>query len=209
VEAAEDSKNGLAVEEIVPGVMRWTNIHPNTGMESSSHWVPAARAVVDPLLPDDQEIGQFGGNPPQDVLLTNRHHLRSSERFARELGCTINCHRAGLQEFEDGPEVAGFEWGEEVAPGIEALEVDAICDEETALLIADSRALSVADAVINRDGELGFFSDHLLGDDPEAVKTAIRDAYRRLLDRDFEHLLLAHGEPVVGRGKEALREFCG
>ena len=30
---------------------------------------------------------------------------------------------------------------------------------------------------------------------------------RGLLERDFEHLLFAHGEPLVGGGKSALRDF--
>ena len=28
-----------------------------------------------------------------------------------------------------------------------------------------------------------------------------------LLERDFEHLLFAHGDPIVGNGKTALRAF--
>jgi hypothetical protein len=196
------------MDEILPGIYSWTNVHPNHGMEVSSYWVPAARAVIDPLLADGQGMDAFGEDPPQRVLLTNRHHLRSSERFAEELGCTINCHRAGLHEFEGGPEVIGFEWGEEVAPGIEALEVDAICDEETALLIAEPRALSIADSIVRHRGELAFVSDGLLGDDPEGVKGSIREAYSRLLDRDFDNLLFAHGHPLTGGGKAALRDFC-
>jgi glyoxylase-like metal-dependent hydrolase (beta-lactamase superfamily II) len=165
--------------------------------------------VIDPLLAGDQELDAFREDPPARVLLTNRHHLRSSERFAAELGCTIHCHRAGLHEFEGGPAVQGFEWGEQVAPGIEALEVDAICEEETALLIADAGALSVADAVMRYGPELSFVPDQYIGDDPEAIKAAIRDAYRKLLDRDFDNLLFAHGTPLVGGAREALREFCG
>ena len=35
----------------------------------------------------------------------------------------------------------------------------------------------------------------------------LRDAYRGLLDLDFDLLLLAHGDPVVGDAKDALVEF--
>ena len=45
-------------------------------------------------------------------------------------------------------------------------------------------------------------------DDPEETKAGLRKAYRRLLDLDFDHLLLAHGDPVVTSGKEALRAFA-
>jgi hypothetical protein len=36
----------------------------------------------------------------------------------------------------------------------------------------------------------------------------LRQAYRRLAELDFDHLLLAHGEPFVGNGREALRAFA-
>jgi hypothetical protein len=65
----------------------------------------------------------------------------------------------------------------------------------------------IADGVVRHDGEMRFVSDGLLGDDPEAVKAGLRSAYTRLLDRDFDNLLFAHGEPLVGGGKEALSRF--
>ena len=48
-----------------------------------------------------------------------------------------------------------------------------------------------------------------LMDDPQETKQGIQDACRGLLERDFEfeHLLFAHGEPVVGGGREALEQF--
>jgi hypothetical protein len=57
------------------------------------------------------------------------------------------------------------------------------------------------------DGPLGFVPDGLMGNDPEAVKEGLHDSYSRLLKLDFDHLLLAHGLPVVGDGKEQLRSF--
>jgi hypothetical protein len=55
---------------------------------------------------------------------------------------------------------------------------------------------------------MDFFADWLLGDDPEGVKAGLREAYSRLLDRDFDSLLFAHGDPLIGGGKEALRDFA-
>lgn len=48
-----------------------------------------------------------------------------------------------------------------------------------------------------------------MGDDPEAVKDGLRAAYRGLLDLPWDTLLLAHGNPVVGGAKTALRSFLG
>jgi hypothetical protein len=197
-----------AVEEILPGVRHWTASHPKIGIEVHSHWVPERGALVDPLLPSGEGLEPFRGSPPDRVLLSNRHHLRDSERFAAEFGCSIHCSRLGLHEFDGRVAVEGFDFGEEVAPGIEALEVGVICPDEAALLIRDAGALLVADGIMHYSDELEFVSDWLLGDDPEGVKRGLRASYARLLDRDFDNLLFAHGDPLIGEGKEALREFC-
>jgi hypothetical protein len=56
-------------------------------------------------------------------------------------------------------------------------------------------------------GGLAFVPEFLMGDDPSAVRAGLREALRGLLDLDFEHLLFAHGEPLIDGGKVAPREF--
>jgi hypothetical protein len=198
---------GLGMKEILPGVWHWTATHPSTGSVVSSYWVPHSRAVIDALLPEEG-IDAFASEPPQTVLLSNRHHLRHGELFQQELGCTIHCPKPGLHEFVDGPQVQGFEFGDVVVPEIEAIEIGAICPDESALLIRDAGALAIADGIRHYDGGMDFSSDSLLGDDPEGVKRGLREAYSRVLDCDFDSLLFAHGDPIVGGGKEALRRFA-
>ena len=195
------------MRELAPGIYHWTARHPNIGTDVSSYFVADSGTLIDPMTPDEG-VGWFDGvSRPRRVLLTSRHHLRHSERFAEAYAIPIACHEAGLHEFEGGPDVRGFAWGDELAPGIVALEVDAICDEETALRIDSGDGfLAVADAVVNYRG-LGFVPDEYIGDDPEDVKRRIREAYGRLLDEPFDSLLLAHGDPIVGGGKDALRRF--
>jgi hypothetical protein len=46
-------------------------------------------------------------------------------------------------------------------------------------------------------------------DDPEDTKAALRATYARLAETlEFDNLLVAHGDPVVGGGREALRQFA-
>ena len=70
------------------------------------------------------------------------------------------------------------------------------------------RALACADGVVRSEAGdgLGFVPDFLM-DDPEDTKQQLREAYRRLLALDFDLLLLAHGKPVVGGARDALRAF--
>jgi len=197
------------MNEIRPGVYHWRTVHPKIRVEVSSYYVAGSGTLIDPMLPPDGAAWFREAGTPQRIVLTNRHHYRQSDELRRELDIPVLCHEAGLHEFEGGPEVQGFRFGEELAPGVTALEVGAICPEETALHIdLHEGLLSFADGLIHH-GELGFVSDSLLGDDPEAVKRGLRESLARLLDRDFDSLLFAHGDPLLGGGKQALREFVG
>jgi hypothetical protein len=199
------------VEEIAPGIHHWTAHHDGIGMTVHSYAlvVDGSVSLVDPMLPDEGLDAFRGDLRPERILLTNRHHLRRSSAFVDEFGCHVLCHEAGLHEFGgDDPEVRGFAFGDEVAPGIVALEVGAITPEETALHARPVRAIALADVLIEvGDGKLRFVPDSLLGDDPETEKREMTESLRRLLDADFDHLLLAHGEPIAGTGKDALAAF--
>jgi hypothetical protein len=200
------------MEEIAPGIFHWTAFHEGIGQDVHSYYVPDSAAVIDPMEPDEGLDWFAERNPPKRVLLTNRHHYRHSGRFADRYGAEVLCNENGLHQFEGGPDVRGFSFGSEVAPGITAHEVGSLCPEESALHIqAGGGALSVADGVVrwrDPDAPLSFVPDFLLGDDPESVKDGLRAAYGRLADElEFDTLLMAHGKPVAGGARETLRAF--
>ena len=91
-----------------------------------------------------------------------------------------------------------------------AHEVNSISPDETALYIPAHRALVCADGVIRSDQQspLQFVPDWLM-DDPEQTKAGLRAAFAKLLELDFDRLLLAHGQPILAGGKQALAEFVG
>lgn len=103
-----------------------------------------------------------------------------------------------------------FRFGDELPGGVRALKVGILCPEETALLLPSAGGvLSIGDAIINEDGELGFAPDTLIGDDPFAVKRDLKAAFLQIcLQETFDHLLFAHGDPIIGGGKDTLHAFC-
>jgi hypothetical protein len=198
------------MQEILPGVWHWTSQHEKIGVPVHSCFLPnvGGGVLVDPQVPDAGLEAISDRGEPAVALLTNRHHYRHSGRFREAFGTTVYCHEAGMHEFTHGEEVEPFTHGDRLAGGIEALEVGVICPEETALLIpVHGGILALGDCVIRYGGEMGFVPEEHLGDDPEAVKRGIKASLARLLDREFDHLLFAHGEPLVGRGKATLEAF--
>jgi glyoxylase-like metal-dependent hydrolase (beta-lactamase superfamily II) len=113
-----------------------------------------------------------------------------------------------LHEFERGPSVEAFAFGEELAPGITAHQLGVICPDDTALHIRTAGGCALADGLTRpRGGGLRFVPGFLMGDDASTVRAGLRESLRRLLDLKFDHVLFAHGDPLIGGGKRALREF--
>jgi glyoxylase-like metal-dependent hydrolase (beta-lactamase superfamily II) len=194
--------------ELAPGLWHWTAVRERIGLEVSSYYLQNERVIIDPMIPPEGLVWFDGPGAPEHAIMSNRHHDRDAWRLRDAFGCTVHCIRNGVHELEGRGPVEPFDFGDELPGGIVVYEVDAICPDETALHIPRHRALAVADGVVNWDGgeQLQFVPDWLM-DDPEVTKQRLRDAYRDLLELDFDVLLPAHGDPLTTGGKQALREF--
>ena len=202
------------MQEVLPGVWHWTTQHPVIHVEVSSYWLDLDGVLIDPFVPRAEGLEWFAarGCAPSAILLSNRHHYRESGHFAERFGCAVYCNSSGLHEFSDGREVQGFDIGASLPGGARAFEIDAICPDDTALYLPRERAVVVADGIVRggphgREGLLGFVPDSLM-DDPPATKRGLLEACERVLaELDFDHLLLAHGGPVLGDGRAQLAEL--
>lgn len=197
------------MQEISPGLWHWKTRYDRIGTDVSTHYLEQERVLLDPMIPPEGLEWFREHGAPVHILLTNRHHDRQSWRLREEFGCTVHCVRNGMYELEGRGPAEPFDFGDELPGGAIVYEVDAICPDETALYLPRHRALACADGVVRSrgGGELRFVADQLM-DEPERTKQGLRNAYRRLLDLDFDLLLLAHGEPLVTGAKEALRAFA-
>jgi len=201
------------VNEVLPGVFHWSALHPKIRQVVHSHYWAPGETVIDPLLPDDSKpvLDELRDRGVQQVVLSNRHHWRSSSDLRDAFpDAPVLCNDRGLYEYaaDDGRDVEPFAVGSLLAPGMRALDVGGICDDDTGLLLDTAGGtLLFADALIVWDGKLAFVPDWLLGD-PAEDKRDMLSAFERLLDeQEFDNLLFAHGEPWIGGGREALRAF--
>ncbi len=202
-----------APKEIAAGLFHWTAVHPEIKVPVSSYYLPSEGILIDPLLPSRNGLAWLRKHgPPKHILLTNRLHSRHSAKLVEAFACAVWCNRAGLSHLATALHARPFDPGDELPGHVRAIGIDAICPDESALLLAPVRAACVADGVVRRgDGPLSFVPDEIMVDDPrdaERVKRELKAAYLRLAEEPFDHLLLAHGNPLLDTGREALRAWA-
>jgi hypothetical protein len=194
------------IHEVLPGVLHWTARHPSAGIESASHLLVEAGVLLDPIVPPEG-IEWFDDRTVNEILLTNRHHTRSAFEIQDRLRVPVRAPRTGMHDLP-ADRVDPYDFGDALVAGIRPYAISETWPDETALHIPGVRAVAIADGCHNYDG-LGFFPDHLLGDDPEAEKQRLRDGFAALVEKiDFDNVLFAHGAPIIGDGREALRRFA-
>lgn len=200
----------MATAEILPGVHHWTARHPH-GFIVSSYWLDEGGVAIDPLLPEEGvEWFAQRAAAPSAVVLSNRHHYRHSGALNDRFTVPVLVPASGLHEFTHDEPVVPYEPGDTLPGGLLALEVGVLCPDECALYLEPLRALWIADSVVRRftpGTKPGFVVDSLM-DDPPATKQGLLRALAAILDdHDVEHVLMAHGPPMLHDGGEQLREF--
>ena len=82
------------MEELLPGVFHWTAYRDTIGTDVHSYYVVGARAVVDPMLPDEGLGWLEGERHPDCVVLSQRHHWRDSSAFGLPVAAPRRTARA-------------------------------------------------------------------------------------------------------------------
>jgi hypothetical protein len=198
------------MNEIHPGLWHWTTHHEPIGARVSSYFVEPAGIVIDPKIPDGGLQVAFAGRPaPQQVVLTSGLHDRDAEAFAEHFGIPIRAPREARDRVGDSLDFTPYDHHDELLPGVVAIQIDVLCPDEYSLHLADvgPGALTVADAITRYGGALGFVPDSLLGAHPDRIKNGLKNRFNAQLEREWDALLFAHGEPIAEGGKEALRKF--
>ncbi len=151
-------------------------------------------AVLDALAPPEEadEIwGRLDAKPPTLAVVLKPDHVRDVDVFVRRyeargfgpwLFFRDDIPETDLEEVEPGVELPG---------GLLAL-YDGRGRNETPLWLPEQRALVFADALTAPGGELRVWAS------PSHEERAL-PALRKLLELPFEHVIVAHGEPVHDR----------
>jgi Metallo-beta-lactamase superfamily len=190
---SEPKTVAAALEEVVPGVRRWS-IH-----DERIDFVGAAYAVegvlIDPLplVPDELvKLGQIDA-----IVLTAGSHQRSAWRYRRELGAAVWAPSL-VREVEEEPDVR-YEDGAELPGAFLAVFTPGAGTTQHTLL--RDRVAICPDLLLQpEDGELGLVpAKHLY--DPALARRSVE----RLLELPFDVLCLTHGPVLRDDPKAAIR----
>jgi glyoxylase-like metal-dependent hydrolase (beta-lactamase superfamily II) len=188
--------------DVADGLWLWRTDHPG--------WAPGAgwsgqvtsvcvasggeTVVIDPLSPgpDATDVwDRIDAAPPTAVLILKPDHVRDVDLFVRRYGARAlgpwlvypnDVPRTRLEPVEPGTRLPG---------GLIALH-DGRGRNETPAWLPQQRALVFADALTAPEGELRVWST------PWHEQRTL-PALRALLELDFEHVIVSHGEPVHDR----------
>lgn len=194
------------VEQLAPGLRRWTAWHEEWRQEVGSLAVDTADglALIDPLDPPPEV------RRPALIFLTVHFHARTaSELSAKQVWAPARDIRLLRNR---GVEVSNpFEPDDELPGGIKAFQTAR--ETEVAYWLPDQRSVAIGDVLLGRGAKPHPTPDPLRLC-PEswldgATHKQLKKSLQPLLELRLERILVSHGDPVVAGAKETLATVLG
>jgi hypothetical protein len=188
------------IQDVAPGLWIWRTSHPawrpeldwpehvtSTCVESGGEV-----AVLDALAPPEgsEAWQRLEASPPTLAVVLKPDHVRDVDLFVRRFGA--RAFGPWLFFAGDSPEteLEPLEPGMELPGGLVTL-FDARWRNETPAWLPEQKALVFADALTAPEGELRIWNTRQLD--------RARAVFREYLELPFEHVIVAHGEPLHDR----------
>jgi hypothetical protein len=192
------------MEQIAPGLRRWTGWHDHWEEDVGSYAAdtPDGLVLIDPIDPP-HELGD-----PAHVLFTVYWHSRSgAELSTPRIWAGSRSARPLRNRGVDVTDVAAPD--AELPGGIRAFQTARAA--EVVYWLPEQQALVVGDVLLGAgarpratDDPLRLCPERWLG---KPTHADLRASLRPLLDLPVEHVLVSHGAPVVGNGRRELRRL--
>jgi hypothetical protein len=190
------------IRDVAPGLWIWRLEHPD--WKPHLAWEPMVTstcvesegevAVLDALAPPDDADdvwARLDAKSPTLAVVLKPDHVRDVDVFVRRYKARAFGPWVFWRDDIPETELEGIDPGTELPGGLVAL-YDGRGRNETPLWLPEQRALVFADALTAPGGELRVWSTPWHGQ-------RVLPALRALLELPFEHVIVAHGEPVHDR----------
>jgi hypothetical protein len=186
------------VEEIAPGLRRWTSWHDHWEEDVGSVAVdtPDGLVLIDPLEPP------AGLPAPKHVLVTVYWHARATSGLKAKVWAPKRSQRPLLNRGIEAVDLAEAELPGGIVPLPTARAAEAV------YWLPEHKAVVVGDVLLGAgakpratDDPLRLCPERWLG---KPTHDDLKASLRPLLDLPVEHVLVSHGAPVVKNGKREL-----
>ena len=216
----------LALEELSPGLWRWTAPHPEWrprpefGRDVACFALAQddALVLVDPLAPRDgpaeserlwQALDRLAGPRRSTVVaITIPYHVRSTAAIRSRYGpekVTVLGHPATKKRLARSVEVEPVQSDKPLPAGARAFPIGRPRRHEMPLLFPSHRALVFGDAVVGVGGELRVWHKRKGEESGRWYSERFLPTLAPLLELDVDHVLVTHGDSAVGDGHEQLQ----
>ena len=194
------------MREFLPGILVWPWLSERHGYDFNGSLVlhEDGNLCIDPVEPPDDVLERLAKEGVSRILLTNRNHARAANRVRERTGARTSIHPADAEYVRGQGAILDAELatGEQVGP-FTVVGVPGKSPGEIALHDARRRLLVVGDAVIgNPPGRLSLLGERVM-DDPARLRASVR----RLLELDFDAILVGDGVPIRSGARERLAEL--
>jgi hypothetical protein len=213
------------MERLAKRLWRWTARHPEWhpgefGAEVASFALKTDEQMllIDPLLPEDEGESRDVLAKIEDklgdrlvILISIPYHVRSSEelwrRYGKDTETTIHGHPACAKRLQDTTAFRELAAGDVLPAGVTAHRIGNPRRYEMPLHVPSHDALVFGDAVAETDGRLVVWSAKQVDAQVERFyRGRFNPTLEPLLELDFDKVLVTHGQPVLTKGKKALRK---
>jgi glyoxylase-like metal-dependent hydrolase (beta-lactamase superfamily II) len=203
------------MREILPGIFTWGSTYADRPWDLNGYAIrlDGGTVLVDPPSPGEDDWPSFELiKPIAKIVLTNRDHIRDAELLRTHCAARLV---AGADEVTQLAPIAideAVREGDLIAGALRVIHLPGKSSGEIGLYFDPAHhtvsrvmggILLLGDAIIgNPPGTLSLIPEPKL-DDPSKLKRSLR----KLLEYDFDVLLLCDGQPVLSGGKLKVAEF--
>ena len=194
------------MQEIVPDIVTWAWFSEPHEYNFNGHLLrhPEGNLCIDPVPPDEGDLAEIVRIGVSRILLTNRNHSRAANLIRTRTGAQTLIHGDDAAHAKcQGAQIDGeLAVGQRIGP-LMLVAVPGKSPGEVVLHWPERQLLIVGDAVIgNPPGGCGLLREKVM-DDPARLKASVR----KLLDLEFDTLLVGDGASILHGAKPRLQEL--
>jgi glyoxylase-like metal-dependent hydrolase (beta-lactamase superfamily II) len=201
------------MREILPGIFTWGSTYADRPWDLNGYAIAlmGGTVLIDPPALEEADWQKLP-KPITTIVLTNRDHVRDAALFRTRYGARIVASKDEVSQFSPLTIDTVVQEGDLVCGALRVIHLPGKSPGEIALYLEPAYhavskerggILVLGDAIIgNPRGALGLVPEEKL-DDPKTL----RGSLPKILDYQFEVLLLCDGQSVLSNAKQKVSEF--